>query len=58
MADKDPDAKPSSKVPVYMYMVKCENVGISVDKILTETSDFAILVGQEFQPEVNFAFFL
>ncbi|KAG0625971.1 hypothetical protein M758_2G092600 [Ceratodon purpureus] len=52
VADKDPDAKQGSKVLVFMYKVRCENVGISKDSLLTETSDFAILVGQELQDEV------
>jgi hypothetical protein len=44
-------------VLVFMYKVKCENVGVSKDSLLTETSDFAILVGQELQDEVNSLFF-
>nr|ABV31244.1 dicer-like 1 [Physcomitrium patens] len=52
LADKDPDAKPGSNVLVYVYMVKCENVGFSKDNLLTETSDFVILVGQKLQDQV------
>lgn len=58
MADKDPDAKQGSKVLVFMYKVKCDNVGVSKDSLLTETSDFAILVGQELQNEVSSLFLL
>ena len=43
---------------VFMYKVKCENVGVSKDSLLTETSDFAILVGQELQDEVSSCFTL
>lgn len=56
VADKDPDAKHGGKVLVFMYKVKCENSGISKDSLLTETSDFAILVGQELQDEVRCRF--
>lgn len=52
MADKDADAKQVYKVLVYMYKVRCENIGFSKDSLLTDTSDFAILVGQELQDEV------
>jgi len=56
VADEDADAKYSGKVLVFMYKVKCENIGVSKDSLLTETSDFAILVGQELQDEVSFRF--
>lgn len=52
MADKDIDAKETSKVVLYVYKVSCKNFGFSKDSLLTETSDFAILVGQELQEEV------
>lgn len=52
MADKDIDAKETSKVILFVYKVSCKNFGFSKDSLLTETSDFAILVGQELQEEV------
>lgn len=52
MADKDIDAKETSKVVLFVYKVSCKNFGFSKDSLLTETSDFAILVGQELQEEV------
>lgn len=56
MADKDADAKYGGKVLVFMYKVKCENIGTSKDSLLTETSNFSILVGQELQDEVSCRF--
>jgi endoribonuclease Dicer len=52
VADKDVDAKETSKVVLFVYKVSCKNCGFSKDSLLTETSDFAILVGQELQEEV------
>lgn len=37
---------------LYMYSVKCENVGFSKDPLLTLVSDFAILFGNELDSEV------
>lgn len=37
---------------LYMYSVKCENVGFSKDPLLTLVSEFAILFGTELDPEV------
>lgn len=37
---------------LYMYSVKCENVGFSKDPLLTRVSDFAILFGNELDSEV------
>ncbi|KAL8464928.1 hypothetical protein ACS0TY_034422 [Phlomoides rotata] len=37
---------------LYMYAVKCENVGFSKDPLLTHVSEFAILFGKELDSEV------
>ncbi|KAI3454609.1 hypothetical protein Pfo_011272 [Paulownia fortunei] len=37
---------------LYMYSVKCENVGFSKDPLLTHVSEFAILFGSELDAEV------
>ncbi|KAL3639558.1 Dicer-like protein 1 [Castilleja foliolosa] len=37
---------------LYMYSVKCENVGLSKDPLLTQVSEFAILFGNELDMEV------
>lgn len=37
---------------LYMYAVKCENVGQSKDPFLTQVSDFAVLFGNELDAEV------
>jgi hypothetical protein len=44
VADKDPDAKQGSKVLVFMYKVKCENVGVSKDSLFS--------FGKIFQPSL------
>lgn len=53
MADKEIETVETSKVLVFMYKVKCENLGFSKDSLLTETSEFAFLVGQELSEEVR-----
>ncbi|CAL2242212.1 unnamed protein product [Prunus armeniaca] len=42
----------SKLVHVYMYGVKCVDVGSSKDPFLTQVSDFAVLVGKELDAEV------
>jgi endoribonuclease Dicer len=42
-----------SKVSLFVYKVECENVGFSKDPLLTETSNYAILFGQELNSEVS-----
>ncbi|KAL0440783.1 UNVERIFIED_CONTAM: Endoribonuclease Dicer1 [Sesamum radiatum] len=37
---------------LYMYSIKCENVGFSKDPLLTQVSEFAILFGNELDAEV------
>ncbi|GAB4861487.1 Dicer-like protein 1 [Ancistrocladus abbreviatus] len=37
---------------LYLYAVKCENVGSTVDPFLTQVSDFAVLFGTELDAEV------
>ncbi|PIN07709.1 dsRNA-specific nuclease Dicer [Handroanthus impetiginosus] len=37
---------------LYMYSVKCKNAGFSKDPLLTQVSEFAILFGNELDPEV------
>jgi hypothetical protein len=37
---------------LYMYTIKCENVGHSKDPFLTQASDFAVLFGTELDAEV------
>ncbi|KAL5989061.1 Dicer-like protein 1 [Asimina triloba] len=39
-------------VRLYMYAVKCENIGTSKDVFLTQVSDFAVLFGKELDAEV------
>ncbi|XP_061359208.1 endoribonuclease Dicer homolog 1 isoform X1 [Gastrolobium bilobum] len=47
------DACNNSKVlHLYMYAVKCENVGHSKDLFLTQVSDFVVLFGNELDAEV------
>ncbi|XP_027353057.1 endoribonuclease Dicer homolog 1 [Abrus precatorius] len=47
------DACNNSKLlHLYMYAVKCENVGHSKDPFLTQVSDFAVLFGNELDAEV------
>jgi endoribonuclease Dicer len=41
-----------SKVSLFIYKVECENIGFSKDPLLTETSNYAILFGQELNSEV------
>lgn len=38
---------------LYMYAVKCENVGFSKDPLLIHVSEFAILFGNELDSEVS-----
>ncbi|KAH6756960.1 dicer-like 1 [Perilla frutescens var. hirtella] len=42
----------SKSFHLYMYSVTCENVGFSKDPLLTLVSEFAILFGNELDPEV------
>lgn len=42
----------SKLVRLYMYAVKCVNVGTSKDSFLTQVSDFAVLFGSELDAEV------
>lgn len=44
----------SKLVHVYMYGVKCVDVGSSKDPFLTQVSDFAVLVGNELDAEVPY----
>lgn len=47
------DACNNSKLlHLYMYTIKCENVGHSKDPFLTQVSDFAVLFGTELDAEV------
>ncbi|GAU13720.1 hypothetical protein TSUD_348240 [Trifolium subterraneum] len=42
----------SKLLHLYMYTIKCENVGHSKDPFLTQASDFAVLFGTELDAEV------
>ncbi|KAK2419457.1 dicer [Trifolium repens] len=42
----------SKMLHLYMYTIKCENVGHSKDPFLTQASDFAVLFGTELDAEV------
>ncbi|XP_024996243.1 endoribonuclease Dicer homolog 1 isoform X3 [Cynara cardunculus var. scolymus] len=42
----------SNFFPLYMYVVKCLNVGSSKDPFLTQVSEFAVLLGNELDAEV------
>ncbi|KAI3492942.1 hypothetical protein L1887_42437 [Cichorium endivia] len=42
----------SELVRLYMYVVKCVNVGSSKDPFLTQVSEFAVLLGNELDAEV------
>ncbi|KAM3287430.1 endoribonuclease Dicer 1 [Capsicum chacoense] len=47
------DSCVSSKfIHLYMYAIKCENIGTSKDPFLTDVSEFAILFGNELDAEV------
>lgn len=39
-------------IHVYMYSVKCVDMGSSKDPFLTQVSDFAVLLGNELDAEV------
>lgn len=46
---------------LYVYAVKCVNIGSSKDPFLTQVSDFALLFGNELDAEVFYfqlSFFL
>lgn len=43
---------------LYMYAVKCINIGSSKDPFLTQVSEFAVLFGNELDAEVDFHFYL
>ena len=48
------DVCDSSKLfHLYMYAVKCENVGSSKDPFLNQVSDFAVIFGNELDAEVH-----
>lgn len=52
------DSCVSSKfVHLYMYAIKCVNIGPAKDPFLTDVSEFAILFGNELDAEV-FSFLL
>jgi endoribonuclease Dicer len=53
LAGNDWEANKMSKVSLFVYKVECENVGFSKDPLLTETSNYAILFGQELNSEVS-----
>ncbi|KAK9122388.1 hypothetical protein Syun_020005 [Stephania yunnanensis] len=42
----------SELIHLYLYVVKCENIGFSKDPFLTQVSDFAVLFGNELDAEV------
>lgn len=42
----------SKMVNLYMYTVKCVNIGSSKDPFLTQASEFALLLGNELDAEV------
>lgn len=42
----------SKLIHVYMYSVKCVDIGSSKDPFLTQVSDFAVLLGNELDAEV------
>ncbi|XP_058753395.1 endoribonuclease Dicer homolog 1-like [Vicia villosa] len=44
--------KDSKLLHLYLYTIKCENVGQSKDPFLTQVSDFAVLFGTELDAEV------
>lgn len=46
------DVCDNSKLHLYMYDVKCVNIGSSKDPFLTRVSDFAVLFGNELDAEV------
>lgn len=46
------DGCDDSKLRLYMYVVKCVNIGSSKDTFLTQVSDFAVLFGNELDAEV------
>lgn len=43
----------NSKLRLFMYDVKCVNIGSSKDPFLTQVSDFAVLFGNELDAEVS-----
>nr|GME03909.1 endoribonuclease Dicer homolog 1 [Ipomoea batatas] len=51
LSGKD-DCDSSKFFHLYMYAVKCENVGSSKDPFLTQASEFAVLFGNELDAEV------
>ncbi|KAL6559458.1 Dicer-like protein 1 [Orobanche gracilis] len=42
----------SKLIRLYMYSVKCENIGFTKDPLLTQVSDFAVLFGNKLDAEV------
>lgn len=49
---KDGQCNDSKLARLFMYKVRCENVGFSKDPFLTQTSEFAVLLGNELDAEV------
>lgn len=49
---KGDDCTNSKIFQLYMYSVKCVNVGSSKDPFLIQVSDFAVLFGNELDAEV------
>ena len=43
----------NTKLHLFMYGVKCVNIGASKDPFLTRVSDFAVLFGNELDAEVS-----
>lgn len=48
----------SKLLRLYMYAVKCVDIGSSKDPFLTQVSEFAVLFGNELDAEVDFHFHL
>lgn len=42
-----------ANVLLFMYKIKCENIGFSKDALLTQTFNFALLFGSELDQEVR-----
>nr|ASZ84523.1 putative abnormal suspensor 1 [Juniperus phoenicea] len=49
---KDGQCNEENLVTLFMYKVKCENVGVSKDPFLIQTSEFGVLFGRELDAEV------
>lgn len=53
LSGRDGCCDDSKLVRLYMYGVKCENIGTSRDVFLTQVSDFAVLFGNELDAEAS-----